>query len=47
MVDDTPVLDIKPYVTRLDQPAGSVRCGWFDTVTFNGAITPASLRPPE
>lgn len=46
VVDGTPVLDIKPYVSRLDQPADHVRSGWFDTVIFDGAITPASLQPP-
>ena len=45
MLDATPLLDIKPYVARLDQPLGEVRCGWFDTVTFDEHITPASLLP--
>jgi tRNA (Thr-GGU) A37 N-methylase len=26
----TVLLDIKPYVTKLDEPAQPVRCGWFD-----------------
>jgi tRNA (Thr-GGU) A37 N-methylase len=30
MIDGTTVLDIKPYVTQFDEPAGEVRCGWFD-----------------
>lgn len=47
MVDGTPLLDLKPYVAHVDQPAGPVRSGWFDTVTFDGRITPASLLPAE
>jgi tRNA-Thr(GGU) m(6)t(6)A37 methyltransferase TsaA len=45
MLDGTPLLDIKPYVSRLDLPVGDVRCGWFDTVTFGEGSTPASLQP--
>jgi tRNA (Thr-GGU) A37 N-methylase len=46
MLDGTALLDLKPYMTRLDQPQGAVRCGWFDTVVFDGNITPAaSLQP--
>jgi tRNA-Thr(GGU) m(6)t(6)A37 methyltransferase TsaA len=30
MIDGTTVLDIKPYVRQFDEPAGEVRCGWFD-----------------
>jgi tRNA (adenine37-N6)-methyltransferase len=45
MIDGTPLLDLKPYVTRLDEPSGDVRCGWFDTITIGDDITPASLRP--
>src|ERR1700691_5017128 len=32
LLDGTPVLDLKPYVTRFDRPDGEPRCGWFDTV---------------
>jgi tRNA-Thr(GGU) m(6)t(6)A37 methyltransferase TsaA len=45
MLDGTPLLDIKPYVSRLDLPAGDVRCGWYETVNFGDGITPASLQP--
>lgn len=45
MLDGTPVIDVKPYVARFDQPPGPVRCGWFDTVTFAEGVTPASLQP--
>ncbi|HXY90943.1 MAG TPA: TrmO family methyltransferase, partial [Acidimicrobiia bacterium] len=30
LVDGTILLDVKPYVTRFDQPSGEIRCGWFD-----------------
>ncbi len=30
LIDGTTVLDVKPYVTAFDEPAGEVRCGWFD-----------------
>jgi tRNA (adenine37-N6)-methyltransferase len=43
MVDETPVIDLKPYVTRFDRPAGNPRCGWFDTVTMPDGATPATL----
>jgi tRNA-Thr(GGU) m(6)t(6)A37 methyltransferase TsaA len=45
MLDGTPLIDVKPYVARFDQPPGPIRSGWFDTVTFGDAITPASLQP--
>ena len=47
LVDSTPVVDLKPYVTRFDQPAGDPRCGWFDHVTISEGITPAELTPPQ
>ena len=47
LVDGTPVVDLKPYVTRFDQPAGDPRCGWFDHVTISEGITPAQLTPPK
>src|SRR5262249_39835150 len=43
MVDGTPLLDLKPYVDRLDRPAEPVRGGWFDSVPFDGPVTPAEL----
>jgi tRNA (Thr-GGU) A37 N-methylase len=46
LVDGTPVVDVKPVVTRFDRPDGDVRCGWFDTVDLLDACTPASLDPP-
>jgi tRNA (adenine37-N6)-methyltransferase len=44
MVDGTPVLDIKPYVTRFDLAEGPVRCGWFDAITIENGSTPNSLK---
>jgi tRNA-Thr(GGU) m(6)t(6)A37 methyltransferase TsaA len=43
LLDDTPVIDLKPYVTRFDRPAGVPRCGWFDTVPMPDGVTPADL----
>jgi tRNA-Thr(GGU) m(6)t(6)A37 methyltransferase TsaA len=43
LLDGTPVLDLKPYVTRFDRPAGEPRCGWFDTVPLPDGVTPADL----
>jgi tRNA-Thr(GGU) m(6)t(6)A37 methyltransferase TsaA len=45
LLDGTPVLDIKPYVTRFDQPAGEPRCGWFNEVPLNEGATPGQLGP--
>lgn len=47
LVDGTPVVDLKPYVTRFDRPAGDPRCGWFDHITISDGITPAQLAPPS
>jgi tRNA (adenine37-N6)-methyltransferase len=47
LVDGTPVIDLKPYVTRFDRPAGVPRCGWFDQVTITDGITPGQLAPPR
>jgi hypothetical protein len=51
LVDGTPVIDLKPYVTRFDRPAGEPRCGWFDQVTMTDGITLGNLlrpgRPPD
>jgi tRNA (adenine37-N6)-methyltransferase len=46
LIDGTPVLDIKPYVTRFDRPPGEPRCGWFDEVQISDGLTPADLTPP-
>jgi tRNA-Thr(GGU) m(6)t(6)A37 methyltransferase TsaA len=49
LLDRTPGIDLKPYVTRFDRPAGDPRCGWFDQVPISGGVTPAQLdrpRPP-
>jgi tRNA-Thr(GGU) m(6)t(6)A37 methyltransferase TsaA len=43
LIDGTPVLDLKPYVTRFDQPPGDPRCGWFDQLTIADGSTPAQL----
>ena len=50
LLDGTPVIDLKPYVTRFDRPAGDARCGWFDHVPISDGVTPAQLshpRPPD
>src|SRR5262245_66611351 len=47
LVDGTPVIDIKPYVTGFDRPAGEPRCGWFDEVTISNGVTPEQLAPPR
>ena len=47
LVDGTPVIDVKPYVTAFDRPPTVIRCGWFDDVALPMGATPASLeRPP-
>jgi tRNA-Thr(GGU) m(6)t(6)A37 methyltransferase TsaA len=43
MVDGTPVIDLKPYVTRFDRPGGEPVCGWFDTVSMPIGASPATL----
>jgi tRNA-Thr(GGU) m(6)t(6)A37 methyltransferase TsaA len=43
LIDGTPVIDLKPYVTRFDRPAGEPRCGWFDQVAIEDGSTPARL----
>ena len=45
IVDGTPVVDIKPYVSRFDRPEGEPRCGWFDSVPTPDGVTPADLGP--
>lgn len=46
LVDGTPIVDIKPYVTRFDLPPGEPRCGWFDAVELTEGVTPSDLGPP-
>jgi len=43
LLDGTPVIDLKPYVTRFDQPPVPPRCGWFDDIPMQDGTTPASL----
>jgi tRNA (Thr-GGU) A37 N-methylase len=47
VIDGTPVIDIKPYVTKFDRPPGDPHCGWFDDVTVEQGVTPARLTPPD
>jgi len=47
LVDGTPVIDLKPYVTRFDRPAGEPRCGWFDEVAISDGVTAQQLAPPR
>jgi tRNA (adenine37-N6)-methyltransferase len=43
LLDGTPVIDLKPYVSRFDRPDGDPRCGWFDQITIQDGTTPARL----
>jgi len=43
LLDGTPVVDLKPYVTRFDRPPGEPRCGWFDQLTIADGTTPDQL----
>ena len=45
VVDGTPVIDLKPYVSAFDRPPGVPRCGWFDGVETPMGATPAALDP--
>jgi tRNA (adenine37-N6)-methyltransferase len=47
VIDGTPVVDLKPYVTRFDRPPGDPPCGWFDEVALDEGSTPAGLARPE
>lgn len=47
VIDGTPVIDLKPYVTRFDRPPGDRPCGWFDQVALDEGSTPAGLDRPE
>jgi tRNA (adenine37-N6)-methyltransferase len=46
LLDGTPVIDLKPYVTRFDQPPGTPRCGWFDEIAMTDGTTPEHLARP-
>jgi len=43
VLDGTPVIDVKPYVSTFDRPPGEPRCGWFDAVALPRGATPWSL----
>jgi tRNA-Thr(GGU) m(6)t(6)A37 methyltransferase TsaA len=43
LLDGTPIIDLKPYVSRFDRPDGEPRCGWFDGVSMPEGVTPAEL----
>lgn len=45
VLDGTPVIDLKPYVTRFDRPPGDPACGWFDELSIGDGSTPADLGP--
>lgn len=47
MIEGTPIIDLKPYVTRFDRPEDEPRCGWFDTVDMVDGTKPADLRPGD
>jgi tRNA-Thr(GGU) m(6)t(6)A37 methyltransferase TsaA len=46
VLDGTPVIDLKPYVTRFDRPPGEPRSGWFDHIELTDGLTPADLALP-
>jgi tRNA (Thr-GGU) A37 N-methylase len=46
LLDGTPVIDLKPYVTRFDRPPGDPRCGWFDQITIADDTTAEQLGQP-
>jgi len=46
LLDGTPVVDLKPYVSAFDRPPGEPACGWFDEVDLPLGATPQSLRDP-
>jgi tRNA (adenine37-N6)-methyltransferase len=45
LVDGTPVIDLKPYVTRFDRPPGDPRCGWLGALDIPDGITHERLAP--
>ncbi|QYN19467.1 tRNA (N6-threonylcarbamoyladenosine(37)-N6)-methyltransferase TrmO [Amycolatopsis sp. DSM 110486] len=46
LLDGTPILDLKPYVTAFDRPPGEPGSGWFDGVKVAEGTTPEDLAPP-
>jgi tRNA-Thr(GGU) m(6)t(6)A37 methyltransferase TsaA len=46
VINGTPVIDLKPYVSRFDRPPGDPPCGWFDEISMGANVTPARLGPP-
>jgi tRNA (adenine37-N6)-methyltransferase len=46
LLDGTPVIDLKPYVSRFDRPDGEPRCGWFDSVALTEGLAPSDLGQP-
>ena len=46
LLDGTPVIDLKPYVSRFDRPDGDPRCGWFDQIQIDDGATPGRLGRP-
>lgn len=46
VLDGTPVVDLKPYVTRFDRPADEPRCGWYDEVAMRDGVSPRDLGRP-
>jgi tRNA (Thr-GGU) A37 N-methylase len=47
LLDGTPVIDLKPYVSRFDLPASDPRCGWFDQVTMTDGVTLRTAGRPD
>jgi tRNA-Thr(GGU) m(6)t(6)A37 methyltransferase TsaA len=45
LLDGTPVIDLKPYVSHFDYPGHEVRSGWFDEVPLTEGVTPSDLGP--
>ncbi|MEV8608198.1 tRNA (N6-threonylcarbamoyladenosine(37)-N6)-methyltransferase TrmO [Amycolatopsis sp. NPDC051373] len=46
LLDGTPILDLKPYVTAFDRPPGEPGSGWFGDVTVAEGTTREDLAPP-
>lgn len=47
MLDGTPVLDIKPYIPRVDVAPGTPRAGWTEAAALPTGGTPRSLAAPD
>ena len=45
LLDGTPVLDIKPYLGRHEQPQG-VRCGWFEAASAREVVADDRFEGP-